>query len=257
MSNKSFVPNLGRFQIMTDTGFSDFIGVTKTNSDFECLEISIQGASVKVTKEHEVFIGSDVSVKAEDLKVGDYVHTNNGPELILKISESKSDSVYDILEVKLNHRFYVKSKEGNTSILIRNCLYIDELAFVQNAEEFYESVYPVITSSDTTKVIITSTPKGLNYFYKMWTDAETMRSEYVAYNVLWNEHPERNQEWYNTTVKNMNARSIDQEIHCVSGDTYVTINGKKTTMESLYNKYTKSNSSSNKIVYFNDVEIAS
>lgn len=257
MSNKSFAPNNRRFRIMTDTGFSDFIGVTKTETEFDCLEIFVSDASIKVTKEHEIFIDNNISVKAEDLKVGDSVLTNNGIDKISEINVCKLNSVYDILEVKSNHRFYVKNKEGSLSILIRNCLYIDELAFVQNAEEFYESVYPVITSSDTTKVIITSTPKGLNYFYKMWTDAETMRSEYVAYNVLWNEHPDRDQEWYNTTIKNMNSRSVDQEIHCVSGDTYVHINGKKTTMESLYNKYEGLNSTSNKVVYFNDVEIAS
>ena len=60
MSNKSFAPNNRRFRIMTDTGFSDFIGVTKTETEFDCLEIFVSDASIKVTKEHEIFIDNNI-----------------------------------------------------------------------------------------------------------------------------------------------------------------------------------------------------
>lgn len=106
-----------------------------------------------------------------------------------------------------------------------------------NAEEFYESVYPVITSGDHTKCIITSTPRGLNYFYKMWVDAESGRSDYVAYDVRWYEHPDRDQAWYNSIIKNMNPRSVDQEINCVAGGTVVNFNGIDIRIEEVYSKY--------------------
>ena len=40
------------------------------------------------------------------------------------------------------------------------------------AEEFFDSVYPTISSGQSTKVFIVSTPNGMNKFYKMWIDAE-------------------------------------------------------------------------------------
>ena len=123
---------------------------------------------------------------------------------------------------------------------MKNCLYIDEISFLANAEEFYESVYPTISSGSNTKVIITSTPKGLNYFYKMWVEAETGRSEFVAYDVKYYEHPDRDQEWYNTQVKNMNMKAVEQEINCVGAKTHIYVDGVKNTMEDLYNSvYTK------------------
>lgn len=137
------------------------------------------------------------------------------------------------------------------NITVSNCIYMDELGFVPNAEEFYESVYPTITSGPNTKVIITSTPKGLNYFYKMWVEAETGRSSYVAYDVKWYEHPDRDQEWYNTQCKNLNAKSVDQEINCVAGDTKINIDGQEVKIEELYNRYQKLGAINNGIVYFN------
>ena len=47
-------------------------------------------------------------------------------------------------------------------------VYLDEFAFVDNTlqEEFFASVYPTISSGNTSRVMITSTPKGMNLFYK-------------------------------------------------------------------------------------------
>ena len=58
-----------------------------------------------------------------------------------------------------------------------NMIFLDEFAFVPTniAEEFFSSVYPTISSGQSTKVIIVSTPNGMNMYYKLWTDAETKR----------------------------------------------------------------------------------
>jgi phage terminase large subunit-like protein len=61
-----------------------------------------------------------------------------------------------------------------------NLLYMDEFAHIENDTEFYQSTYPVIMSGKTTKVIITSTPNGMNLFYKIWTEAKDGRSQYKA-----------------------------------------------------------------------------
>lgn len=149
-----------------------------------------------------------------------------------KILKDGEFTNFDGLKINSDRLSIMQTAEFTVS----NCIYMDELGFVPNAEEFYESVYPTITSGPNTKVIITSTPKGLNYFYKMWIEAETGRSSYVAYDVKWYEHPDRDQEWYNTQCKNLNQKSVDQEINCVAGDTIVNIDGKDVTIESIYQK---------------------
>ena len=46
-----------------------------------------------------------------------------------------------------------------------NLLYLDEFAFVENAEPFYTGTYPVITSGKNSKVIITSTANGVGNMF--------------------------------------------------------------------------------------------
>ena len=45
-----------------------------------------------------------------------------------------------------------------------NFLYLDEVAFIEGYDEFFASVYPTISSGDSTKLLMTSTPNGLNHF---------------------------------------------------------------------------------------------
>ena len=74
-----------------------------------------------------------------------------------------------------------------------NILFLDEFAFVPNhvAEQFFASVYPTITSGKSTKVIIISTPNGMNHFYKMWEDARSGKNDYVTNEVHWSQVPGR------------------------------------------------------------------
>jgi hypothetical protein len=77
-----------------------------------------------------------------------------------------------------------------------NLIFLDEFAFVPHnmAQDFFQSTYPVISSGQTTKVIIVSTPNGLNQFYKMWTDAIEGRSTYKPLEVHWSQVPGRDEE---------------------------------------------------------------
>ena len=74
---------------------------------------------------------------------------------------------------------------------------LDEFAFVPNniAEDFFNSVYPTISSGESTKVVIVSTPKGMNMFYKLWKNAENEKNSYVPIEVLWNEIPGRDRKF--------------------------------------------------------------
>lgn len=94
-------------------------------------------------------------------------------------------------------------------------LYIDEFAFVQNAEEFYTSTYPVVTSGTTTRVIITSTPKGIgNMFHRIWEGAVQGTNEYKPFRVRWEDVPGRDERWKEETIKNTSQLQFDQEFSC-------------------------------------------
>lgn len=97
-----------------------------------------------------------------------------------------------------------------------NLVFLDEFAFVpQNmAVEFFTSTYPVISSGKTTKVIIVSTPHGLNQFYKMWTDAVEKRSTYVPFEVHWSMVPGRDAAWREETIRNTSEEQFRQEFEC-------------------------------------------
>ena len=97
-----------------------------------------------------------------------------------------------------------------------NILFLDEFAFVPNhiADSFFASVYPTITSGKSTKVIIISTPQGMNHFYKMWTDAVNGRNGYTYHEVHWSQVPGRDADWKEQTIKNTSARQFTQEFEC-------------------------------------------
>ena len=97
-----------------------------------------------------------------------------------------------------------------------NIIFLDEFAFVPNhvAEDFFSSVYPTISSGKTTKIIIISTPYGMNHFYKMWVDAQNDRNEYVWSEVHWSQVPGRDEAWKAQTIKNTSERQFTQEFEC-------------------------------------------
>jgi len=97
-----------------------------------------------------------------------------------------------------------------------NIIFLDEFAFIPNhiADEFFSSVYPTISSGKTTKVIIVSTPKGMNHFYRLWHDAERGRNEYIPTDVHWSEVPGRDDKWKEQTIANTSPQQFQQEFEC-------------------------------------------
>ncbi len=103
-----------------------------------------------------------------------------------------------------------------------NFLVLDEYAHVPTnvAEEFFSSVYPTITSGQTTKVAMISTPKGLNMFYHFWKGAQSKHNEYIPVEVTWNQVPKypggplRDEEWKQETIRNSSERQFQEEFIC-------------------------------------------
>jgi len=92
-------------------------------------------------------------------------------------------------------------------------LYLDEYAHVPNnvALNFFTSVYPTISSGKTAKVIISSTPNGMNHFYKMFTDADNKKNQFKAITVRWDQVPGRNKAWKADQLSVMSEEKFLQE----------------------------------------------
>ena len=97
-----------------------------------------------------------------------------------------------------------------------NVIFLDEFAFIPNhiADQFFASVYPTISSGQKTKVIIVSTPRGMNHFYRMWHDAERNKNEYIPTEVHWSEVPGRDQVWKEQTIANTSEQQFRVEFEC-------------------------------------------
>ena len=95
-------------------------------------------------------------------------------------------------------------------------LYIDETAFVENWDEFFASVFPTISSGKTTKILFTSTPNGLNHFYKTCEGAKEGRNGYIYIEVPWYKVPGRDEEWKRETLEGMDfdMQKFSQEFEC-------------------------------------------
>ena len=116
-------------------------------------------------------------------------------------------------------------------------LYIDEAAFVENWDEFFASVFPTISSGETTKILFTSTPNGLNHFYKTCMGAQEGNNGYVYIEVPWQRVPNRTEVWRQETLAAMDFdhEKFAQEFECAwLGSSGTLISG--AVLKSLVNK---------------------
>lgn len=104
-----------------------------------------------------------------------------------------------------------------------NIIFLDEFAFIPNniADQFFASVYPTISSGKSTKVIIVSTPHGMNHFYRMWHDAEKGKNEYIPTDVHWSEVPGRDAAWKASTIANTSEQQFKVEFESLSFETII------------------------------------
>ena len=114
-----------------------------------------------------------------------------------------------------------------------NIVFLDEFAFVPTniAYEFFTSVYPVITAGTNTKILIVSTPNGMNLFYKIWMDAINKRNNYKPFEIHWSMIPGRDEAWKEETIRNTSEHQFRQEFECVDGNTIIEVFDKETNEE--------------------------
>ena len=102
-------------------------------------------------------------------------------------------------------------------------LVLDEAAHIENLEELWTGLYPTLSTGG--RCIALSTPNGVgNWFHKTCADAETGTNNFNLTTLMWDVHPDRDEEWYKKETKNMSKRQIAQELQCnfnTSGETVI------------------------------------
>ena len=124
-----------------------------------------------------------------------------------------------------------------------NIIFLDEFAYVPSnvAEQFFSSVYPTISSGKSTKVMIVSTPHGMNMFYKIWTEAEEQRNSYIPIEVHWSEVPGRDEKWKKETIANTSEQQFNTEFECEFLGSIDTLISPSTLRRLTYKKPLQSN----------------
>lgn len=207
------------YNVLTDNGFKHFDGLQVTVSNKVYMIVTNQG-HILATEDHEFYYTKQDKKPIKDFEVNECFYSLYGKVAIIKLVKlNLSMKVYDLINVEDGNSFLISAN----GIKVSNCAYIDEMAFIDNDVDFFTSTFPVISSGSDSKVIITSTPNGMNLFYKLYTDSQNGDNDFVSYKVHWSEHPKRDQEWYESTVRNIGEPKFKIEYESLSKETVVTI----------------------------------
>ncbi len=205
------------FEILTDEGFKDFSGVMVSTRETFILELK-SGDEIRCTSNHRVLTKKSGWKEISELTHFDSVRVKNGFSKLKSVTPTGTvEDVYDLTDVRDTSAYFTGG------IYSHNCalLYLDEVAFIENDMEFWESTYPAVAQSETSRVIMTSTPKGQRgLFYKTWCESES--DEYGVSNgfhrvkVTWEEVPTytKSPSWYERTVKRLGEARFMQEFGC-------------------------------------------
>lgn len=215
-------------EILTENGFKPFNGFIDRGVR-KCVEIEFDnGKTLVCTLDHQLRMmdlvdGSEEFVEAQFLSIGDVLY---GGITIIRITLLNDPiCVVDALEVETTHSYM------SNGVISHNCnlLALDEFAFLPSglADEFIASVFPTISSSSESKMIIVSTPNGVgNAFYKLWKEAEDGTNGFNAVRGYWEEL--HSKEWAEEQRRMLGDVKYTAEVECVSGDTMVTVKDKET-----------------------------
>ena len=184
------------YEILTPNGYKAFKGIKKSYNQ-STIKISTIHKSIICTPNHKIY-SNNTFIEASSLSIGDLISTIDGEEAIMSIEINENTDVYDILHVEDVHSFYANG------IHVSNCIILDEFAFVQPnlAEDFFSSVFPTISAGTNSKLIIISTPNGLNLFYKLWMESVTGKNSYKRVEAKWNAVPGRDEAFKQTMLTN-------------------------------------------------------
>lgn len=218
MVEQEFIEN-NRYEIYGESGWENFDGVVVNTGDFDIHEIRTDNHSIKCTDKHKIYTSEGVRT-ADEVGKGDILFIQGGTteEVISTRYIGKQNTTYDIFNSD-SHKVHINQ------ILTSNC---DEFAFVEpswKADEFWASNYPTVSASQTSKIIIISTPNGMyNKFHEIYTNAEEGRNTFKHSRYDYRVVPGRDEEWAKEQIRNLGKIKFNQEFGCFSGNSLININ---------------------------------
>lgn len=128
--------------------------------------------------------------------------------------------VYNVMTMKFDNgcRIMAKTTTKTSSIgYTIHMLYMDEFAHINPnfINQFFKSVYPTISSSQISRVIITSTPNGMNKFWEIYKGAVDKENDFNPIRVEWWQIPGRDEEWKKKEIAALGSEEdFNQEYGC-------------------------------------------
>lgn len=214
------------WEILTDDGFKSFNGITK-NININSLKLIFDDHTEFICSEdHEILTNKNrftVARKSRNKKI----KTKSGYKIVKSIKRIGKLDLYDVIGVE-GSRYYTDG------IISHNCNLLDE---------FWSSVYPIISSSKKSKVIMASTPKDTTgLFYKLYIGSVKKTNNWSHMKVTWDQVPGRDEKWKRETMNSLNDDNAwKREFECsfdevgesaIDGDLFEKM--KKHTFDPLY-----------------------
>lgn len=215
-----------RIEVKTKNGYKPFRGMKVTYQQ-EVIKLIAEGYDLTCTPNHLIY--TEDGWKEAKHTLNNKIYTTKGWKKVENLSINGYSTVYDLTEVEEEHSFFAND------ILVHNCLYLDEFAHVPShvAEDFFTAVYPTISSGKKSKIIITSTPFGLNMYYRFWMDALKKKKDpknwngFVPFEMHWTQVPGRTKDWAEQQRKILGEHKYAQDIEAeFLGSSNTLINGK-------------------------------
>ena len=105
------------------------------------------------------------------------------------------------------------SKTPATSFTI-HFMYVDEAALIANniIDDYWKSVFPTLSSSKVSKIVLTSTPRGRqNLFYRLWEGSQQCKNSFKNLRADWWENPDHDEAWAEQQKADFGEEEFAQE----------------------------------------------
>lgn len=258
--NEVFAQDSLGVELITVDGIEQVVSVEETTNYSNMFDLS-------VNSENHTYYTNDIlshntiiitayllweAIFKDDFRIGVAAHKASGAKEIIARFKYAYEflpkwlkpgvKVYNVFDIEFDNGSSIISQattENTFRGLSMSCIYLDEMAFIPTriADEFWTSLLPSMSAggSDGVKLIATSTPNGSEgLFARLWYKAERDESDFVATRVYNEEVPDRGEEFKQKMLNSMTPLQYSQEFDCVAGDTIISIDGKETTIEELY-----------------------
>lgn len=198
-----------KMKILSSEGFKSFEGFVCQGISESLFKVSfVSERSIKATGNHRFLMENKEYKECKDLQIGDKL----SGDTVSSIEQIENELVYDAVNVEDVHNYYTNG------VISHNCnfLYIDEVSIIPAtvADAFFTATYPTIFAGTTTKIVLTSTPLGLNHFWKFWTEAENKINGFKPVKVEYHQHPNRDEKWAAEQRKLLGDLKFNQEVLC-------------------------------------------